>query len=173
MAVCKVVHYPAQVLKTRARSVGKFGKKLRSFAADMFDTMYEFNGVGLAAPQLGLSQRVIVVDSRQGPAERMVLINPKIMRKTGKAVGEEGCLSLPDLFADVPRATEIEVTAVDCDGDPIRLNASGFLARIIQHEVDHLNGILFVDRLEPAERQRKLEEYDQLRAAAAAAVEES
>jgi len=169
MAVSRIVHYPAPVLKARAKPVTRFGKKLRSTASDMFDTIYEFDGVGLAAPQIGISERLVVVDSRQGPAERIALVNPKITRRSGQEVAEEGCLSLPELAGEVPRATEIDVTAVDCDGDPVRLKATGFLARIIQHEIDHLNGILFVDRLDHDQRERKLEEYDELRAAALAA----
>ena len=172
MTVCEVVTYPAQVLTVRAKPVTKFGKRLRGLVADMFDTMYEFDGVGLAAPQLGVSQRVVVADSRQGAAERLVLVNPKITGKRGEQTGEEGCLSLPELYADVTRATAIEVAAVDCDGDTLRVKASGFLARIIQHEIDHLNGILFIDRLKPDQRDEKLAEYDELRAAAAAAAAE-
>ena len=171
MAVREVVHYPAEVLKRRSKPVAKFGKQLRTLVADMLDTIYEFDGVGLAAPQLDVSQRIIVVDSRQGPAERMALVNPKITSRSGKEVGEEGCLSLPDLYGYVTRATDIDVTAVDCDGDTLRLHASGFFARIIQHEIDHLNGVVFVDRLEGDERERKLKEYDGLRTAAAAAAE--
>ena len=173
MAVREVVHYPAEVLKKRSKPVAKFGKSLRSLVADMFDTIYEFDGMGLAAPQVGESQRVVVVDSRQGPAERVALVNPKITSRSGEELGEEGCLSLPDLFGYVTRATDIDVTAVDCDGDTLRLHATGFFARIIQHEIDHLNGVVFVDRLEIDERERKLEEYDKLRAAAMAVAEES
>ena len=172
MAVREIVHYPAEVLKTRSKPVTKFGKPLRSLVADMFDTIYEFDGIGLAAPQVAESQRIVVVDSRQGPAERVVLVNPKITARSGKELGEEGCLSLPDLYGYVARATEIDVTAVDCDGDTLRLHASGFFARIIQHEIDHINGVVFVDRLELDERERKVEEYDKLRAAATAAAEE-
>jgi peptide deformylase len=168
MAVREVVHYPAEVLKKRSKPVGKFGKPLRSLVADMLDTLYEFDGVGLAAPQVGESQRIVVIDSRQGPGEQVVLVNPKISGKNGEELGEEGCLSLPDLFGYVSRATEVDVTAVDCDGDTIRLHATGFFARIIQHEIDHLNGVVFVDRLEVDERERKISEYDKLRDTAAA-----
>jgi len=157
MAVREIVHYPAEVLKTRSKPVTKFGKSLRSLVADMFDTIYEFDGVGLAAPQVA--------------AERVVLVNPKITARKGKELGEEGCLSLPDLYGYVSRATDIDVTAVDCDGDVLRLHASGFFARIIQHEIDHINGVVFVDRLELDERERKIQEYDKLRTAATAAAE--
>jgi len=168
MAIREVVYYPASVLNTRAKPVTKFGKPVRSLVADMFDTIYEFDGVGLAGPQVDVLQRVIVVDSRQGPAERIALVNPKITYRSGKETGEEGCLSLPDLFGYVTRATDIDVTAVDCDGDMFRLHASGFFARIIQHEIDHLNGLVFIDRMESGQRESKLKEYDELRAAAAA-----
>ncbi len=164
MAILKIEYYPADILTIPAAPVNKFGSHLRDLAADMFETMYKFDGVGLAAPQVGLSQRLIVVDSRQAPNEKLVLVNPSIVSRQGQELGPEGCLSLPGLFAEVLRATEISVRATDCSGTPVSINATGFLARILQHEIDHLDGIVFPDRLDPFERDSKLTEYEKMRA---------
>jgi peptide deformylase len=172
MAKLEIVHYPAEILKATAEPVSDFGKSLRDLATDMFETMYEFDGVGLAAPQIGLSIRMIVVDSRLAPEERLVIVNPRITGRQGEELGLEGCLSLPDLFAEVVRSARISVTAADCDGNPVSFDASGFLARIIQHEIDHLDGKVFVDRLDPFEKDVKLTEYEASRAAMADRVDE-
>ena len=160
MAKLEIFHYPADILKTTAGPVTDFDKKLIDLADDMFETMYEFDGVGLAAPQIGVSRRLIVVDSRQAPDERAALVNPRITETSGEELGLEGCLSLPELFAEVVRASSIRVEADDTDGNPVTFDASGFFARVIQHEIDHLDGKMFIDRLDPFERGSKLTEYE-------------
>lgn len=112
----------------------------------MIDTMHEENGVGFAANQIGVLQKVLVYDDGTGPK---VLINPKIIRASGEQVGIEGCLSVPGLQGEVRRANEVEVKGLDENGKPVKIKAEGLTARIIQHELDHLNGVLFIDRAEP------------------------
>ena len=125
--------------------------------------MYETDGVGLAAPQVGISKRVVVVDSRQSPEEKMVLVNPSIAKREGEELMQEGCLSVPGAFTDVKRSARVEVVAQDLTGEKIRFTAEGFLARIIQHEVDHLDGLLFIDRLDVIAREQALADWKEAR----------
>ncbi len=164
MKELKVQEYPAEVLKNKAKTVKKFGPELESLAARMFDVMYETAGVGLAAPQVGVSKRITVIDSRQSPEEKMVLVNPSIVKREGEETLEEGCLSVPEVFGRVKRAACVEVVAQDLTGKKIRFTAEGMLARIIQHEVDHLDGHLFVDRLDVVTREQVLAEWKRHRA---------
>ncbi len=119
---------------------------------DMVETMYDEVGIGLAAPQVGVGLRVLVVDEGKGVAR--AYLNPVIVEEGGRVVAEEGCLSLPGIFADVARAEWVVVEAQDPQGAPIRTRASGLLARVFQHEIDHLDGILFIDRLDKVTRDR-------------------
>jgi peptide deformylase len=121
---------------------------------DMFETMYAHKGVGLAAPQIGLTQRLTVIDHSAGedPAARLVLINPEILEKQGKQVGEEGCLSIPGFREDVARAMRVRVRAQNAEGEFFETSGEELLARAIQHELDHLNGILFLSHLSPLKR---------------------
>ncbi|MGI5949683.1 peptide deformylase [Peptoniphilus sp.] len=135
------------LLRKKSREVTKFDDRLKELIQDMFETMDEAPGVGLAAPQVGILKRVIVIDDREEVnRKRMYMINPVITHKEGKAVDLEGCLSVPLKQGTVERATNIDVEYMDIDGNKKSLNATDFFARIIQHEVDHLDGILFTDK---------------------------
>ncbi|MDH7481209.1 MAG: peptide deformylase [Armatimonadota bacterium] len=146
MAARDVVTYPDPVLRQQAKAVTKVDTNTKKLIHDMIDTMHEANGVGFAANQIGVLQKVIVFDDGTGPK---VLINPKIVHASGEQVGIEGCLSVPGLQGEVRRANEIEVKGLDERGKPVKIKAEGLTARIIQHELDHLNGVLFIDRAEP------------------------
>jgi peptide deformylase len=140
-------------LRQKATRIKHVDESLRKIAGDMHETMDAAPGVGLAGPQIGLMRRIIVVhvakDEEEDQEEvRLTLINPEIVKSHGKVYGQEGCLSIPLWVGEVPRAETITVKAVDLDNKHVRLKAHGYLARVIQHEVDHLDGILFVDRVE-------------------------
>ncbi len=143
MAVFKIVLYGDEILREKARPVTKITPNILKLLDNMRDTMYNARGVGLAAPQIGVSKRVIVVDTGEGLIE---LINPEIVEARGKETDTEGCLSLPNVVGEVPRAAEIRVKGLDRRGQPVEHCARGFLARALQHEIDHLDGILFIDR---------------------------
>ena len=155
MTVRPVRIYGDPVLKTRAKEVVDFDDTLRRLVDDMFETMAAYRGVGLAANQVGVLQRVLVVDvpGDGGGSDRHALINPVLESPSGSEVGEEGCLSIPGVWDDVKRAARIVVRAQDPDGRPVTLTAEGYLARALQHEIDHLDGVLFVDRLSLLKRQ--------------------
>jgi peptide deformylase len=154
MALLEILQAPHPVLKTKAKPVERIDDDLRRLAADMFETMYKAPGIGLAAPQIGVSQRLVVVDVAEGEERRpMTLVNPEILwRSESLAVAEEGCLSLPDQFADVTRPEAIRVRFLSEHGEERELEANGLLARCVQHEIDHLDGILFVDHLSALRR---------------------
>lgn len=139
--------YPAPVLEMQCEKVDVFDKKLSKLLADMYDTMIENDGVGLAAPQIGLSKQIAIVDidDHHGTIE---LINPVILEQRGKQTGPEGCLSFPGLYGDVSRADYIKVRTFNRKGKVRIIEAEGFLARAIQHEIDHLEGILFTSKVE-------------------------
>lgn len=157
-----IVLYPDDPLMRPAEPYTKFGSQVRRLAEDMFDAMYRHDGVGLAGPQVGRSKRIFVLDDREGT--KMCLVNPEIVAAEGGEMGDEGCLSLPELYAPVTRATRIHVRAQDENGEPLDFEAHDFLARIIQHENDHLDGVCFVDRLDILTRQRALQEWEAIRA---------
>ena len=144
MSIRLIVKEPDPVLREIAKEVTKFNPNLKKLLKDMAETMYDAEGVGLAAPQVGISKRVIVVDVRDehGLVE---MVNPVIVEQSGEQVGPEGCLSIPNLNGEVKRADRIVVAGQNSDGEPITIEASGFFARAFQHEIDHLNGILFTD----------------------------
>ena len=150
MAALEVMKAGHPVLKQVAEPVDFVNKKLRSFIEDMVETMYESDGVGLAAPQVGLSQRIIVLDDGNGLLE---LVNPEITKKEGSQIGLEGCLSVPGYYGNVDRYDKITVKALDKYNKKKIIKAEGFLARILQHEIDHLDGVLFVDRLSRLKRE--------------------
>lgn len=143
MAVLEIYKIPDPVLRQKAEPVERVTKKLAKLTKDMLETMYEADGVGLAAPQIGLSKRIIVLDAGKGP---LTLFNPEIQEKAGAATDVEGCLSIPGVSKYVPRAADVVVTGLDERGREVRIKADGFLARVLQHEIDHLDGILFTDR---------------------------
>lgn len=143
MAIRNIVQYPDPVLKKKARPVQKFNQRLHKLLDDMAETMYDANGVGLAAPQVGILKRVIVVDVGEGLIE---MVNPEIVGKKGEQLAPpEGCLSIPNLVGEVRRAQWVKVTGQDRDGNAIEIEAEDYLARALQHEIDHLNGVLFID----------------------------
>lgn len=160
MAVLDLVYYPDDPLTLKASPVTKFGKDLESVVADMFETMHAYEGVGLAAPQIGRSERFFVLRvPGEQEGEEMCFVNPEISDEEGEEEGEEGCLSIPRVYAMVTRATRVLVKAQDVHGEPFELEAQDFLARIILHEYDHLQGIVFPDRLDIITRQATLEEW--------------
>jgi peptide deformylase len=146
LAIRKLVMYPAEILETQCQQVRVFDKKLAKLLNDMYDTMIEFDGVGLAAPQIGIDQQIAIVDigDEVGTIE---LINPEILNCSGEQTGPEGCLSFPDLYGEVTRPNWVKVRAQDRKGKFYTLEAEGFLARAIVHEIDHLNGILFTTKV--------------------------
>jgi peptide deformylase len=156
MAVLPIRLYPDPVLRVRCAEVAAFDDGLRRLVADMVETMHAAPGVGLAASQVGVEKRVAVVDLSVGddPEQLMVLVNPLIVRDEGSVVENEGCLSIPDFTEKVDRPEQVEVMAQDASGAPRRFVAEGWLARAICHEVDHLDGVLFVDRLHGLRRER-------------------
>ncbi len=143
MAVLEVLKAGHPVLKQVAQPVDHVNKKMRAFIEDMAETMYKTDGVGLAAPQVGVSKRIIVVDDGNG---LQALINPQIIKAEGSQWGPEGCLSVPGYFGDVERYEKVIVTAIDPNNKKLRIEAEGFLARIFQHEIDHLEGHLFIEK---------------------------
>ena len=151
----EIVKFGSQVLRRKAAPVASVDADIKTLVRDMLDSMREANGVGLAAPQIGVLKRVIVVDVSSQEPERppIGLINPEIFNGSGSVVGEEGCLSFPDLYGDVTRAAQIEVEALDVHGEAFRFPAEGYYARVLQHEIDHLDGKLFVDHISPLKRQ--------------------
>jgi peptide deformylase len=153
MAILKVRKYGDPVLRRRAAEVTDITPELHETIADMIETMYEEAGVGLAAPQVGISLRLMVVghDERREPR---ALINPRIVARGGEVTAEEGCLSIPGVFAQVTRSEWVDVEAKDVDGLPVKIHGKGLLARVLQHEMDHLDGVLFVDRLDAVTRDR-------------------
>lgn len=145
MAIRKLIMSPDARLEMPCEKVIDFDQSLLQLIDDMFETMYEADGVGLAAPQVGIQKQITVIDieDETGP---LVLINPKIIVQNGEETDVEGCLSFPDLYGEVPRSIELTVEAQDETGDLFLLEAEGFLARVIQHEADHLHGVLFTSK---------------------------
>jgi peptide deformylase len=153
--IYRVVKYPDPVLEQECEPVTNFNTpELESLVADMFETMYAAKGVGLAAPQVGLAQQLTVIDCSggEGEPEQVVLINPRIIHKEGKQTAEEGCLSIPGFREDVTRAKKAVVRAKNVKGEDIEVTGEELLARAMQHEIDHLHGILFLNHLSPLKR---------------------
>lgn len=145
MAIYDIVKVGDPILREKAAPVKRFDKKLGKLLKDMAETMYAANGCGLAAPQIGLSQRLVVIDAGDGAGIRE-FVNPVLTDPVGEAVDSEGCLSVPDYEGEVKRAAQITVHFQDKKGDHYKLTADGLLARALQHECDHLEGILFIDK---------------------------
>lgn len=152
MAILPVRLYGDPVLRKRAERVDAVTPAITSLLDDMVDTMHDQIGIGLAGPQVGISLQLIVVDEGKGVAR--AYLNPTIVEQGGRVVAEEGCLSLPGFFSDVARSEWVVVEAQDPQGNPIRRRAQGLMARVFQHEVDHINGILFIDHLDKVTRDR-------------------
>lgn len=169
MAVLHVLHYPDERLRTIAKPVEKVDAEIQKIVDDMFETMHLEEGIGLAATQVDIHQRIIVIDISETRDQKLVLINPELLDQEGDTGIEEGCLSIPEQRAFVPRAERVKVRALDYNGQPFELEADDLLAICIQHEMDHLVGKLFVDYLSPLKRQRirqKVEKLDKRRAKA-------
>ncbi len=148
--------YGDEILRKKAFPIQEITEVERKLAEDMLVAMYAApNGIGLAAPQVGVLKRLIVIDvNRNDPASRpLMLINPEIESLEGESIAEEGCLSIPDVTADIKRAEKAVVTALNMDGEEIRVEGEGFLSRALQHEIDHLNGVLFIDHVSGLKRQ--------------------
>ena len=154
MAKLQILEYPDPRLRTVAAKVDEVTDKTRALIDDMFETMYAAPGIGLAATQVNVHQRVLVTDISDDNSQRLVLINPEILESEGDAWSDEGCLSVPEIYEKVARAESIKVKALDRNGKPVQLEAEGLLAVCIQHEMDHLEGKLFVDYLSELKRQR-------------------
>jgi peptide deformylase len=154
MARLPILEYPDPRLRIRAEPVTKFDTELKTFVADLFETMYSAPGIGLAATQVNVHKRILVCDVGVDSKQPYCLINPEIVRAEGKTNAEEGCLSVPEFYDFVDRAAVIRVRAFDPDGKPFELDAEGMLAVCIQHEMDHLEGKLFVDYLSELKRER-------------------
>jgi peptide deformylase len=153
MAKLPIIEFPDPRLRTVARPVKEVDTRIRQLIDDMFETMYEAPGIGLAATQVDVHEQLLVLDVSEDKSYPMVFINPEVLSAEGHQVYQEGCLSVPGIYADVKRAGSIRVRALDRDGQPFELSAEGLLAVCIQHEMDHLAGKVFVDYLSPLKRE--------------------
>ncbi len=148
MAILEIKKFNDSVLRKKCEKVRRVDKKIKKLVVDITQTMKQHQGVGLAAPQVGVLKRAITVQTDLGGQRILVLVNPKILKKSKEAeTGEEGCLSFPDIFLKIKRAKEVEIEGLDINGKKIKIKAQGLLARVFQHEIDHLDGILFFNRL--------------------------
>ncbi len=172
MALLKIRIFPDPVLRVRAEPVTVVDDEVRRILADMAETMYAGDGIGLAAPQVGISRRIVVMDTAMDDESHkpnlVYLINPRIVARSGDVTYSEGCLSFPDLHIDVKRSADVTVEFEDEKGEPRRIEASGITAVCLQHEMDHLDGVLFVDRIGLVRRRMALREFDRLQQQAAA-----
>ncbi len=168
MALRKIIYLPDERLRQRNARVEQFDNDLQTLINDMFDTMYHAKGVGLAAPQIGINLQLSVVDVIGDKTEQIVLVNPEIIQKTGETEYTEGCLSVPSAYDTLTRAETVTIRAQDRFGTPFEMTATELLGQCFQHEIDHLNGKLFVDHLSPLKRaiaRRKLDKYKRRNAA--------
>jgi len=149
-----IVKFPDPILQRPSAPVTEFDDELRKLVADMFESMYAAQGIGLAAPQIGIAKRLTVIDlsNKKEPKDKVVLINPEITLQEGKQLEEEGCLSLPEIREKVSRAAKVKVKAQDVTGEWFEIEGEELLARAMQHEIDHLDGVLFIDRLSRLKR---------------------
>lgn len=154
MALLNILHYPDERLHTVAKPLEVFDEALQIQIDNMFETMYEAKGIGLAATQVDFHRRLVVMDISEERNERRVFINPEILQKDGETVYEEGCLSVPGIYDKVTRAERVKVRALDRNGKPFELEADGLLAICIQHEIDHLDGKVFVEYLSQMKQTR-------------------
>ncbi|MFN3740012.1 MAG: peptide deformylase [Thermodesulfovibrionales bacterium] len=155
MAILEIKRYPEEVLKRKALPVEEINGKLQTLIDDMIETMYAAPGIGLAAPQVGVSKRLIVVDVgyKEGKSSLLTILNPEINLSEESIDSEEGCLSVPGHIVTIKRSARVIVRGLDRNGRPLEIEAEGLLARALQHEIDHLNGILIIDRLGPFRRE--------------------
>jgi peptide deformylase len=164
--ILKIVKYPDPVLQQKGDAVTEFNDELQQFVADMFETMYASQGIGLAAQQVGVAKRVTVIDLSQGtdPEQKLVLINPEITTRSGRQYEEEGCLSFPDIREKVVRAEQVRVRAQNAKGEWFEMDGEELLSRAFQHEIDHLDGVLFIFRMTPLKRSMCLRRIKKLQA---------
>ncbi|MGF1888242.1 peptide deformylase [Photobacterium profundum] len=163
MSLLQVLTFPDERLRTIAKPVEAITPEIQNIVDDMLETMYDEEGIGLAATQVDIHQRIVVIDISEERDQPMVLINPEITDKRGEDGIEEGCLSVPGSRALVPRAAEVSVKALDRDGNPLSFEADDLLAICVQHELDHLAGKLFVDYLSPLKRQRIKQKLEKMK----------
>ncbi len=159
----KIVTYPDPVLMRKAAPIEEIDNNICEIAQKMLDTMYDACGIGLAAPQVGLSKRLVVLDATGQKTGERVFINPQIIEERGETVEEEGCLSFPDVMGNVKRSQYVTVTAYNLEGKKLEIEAEGLLSRVWQHEIDHINGRLFIEMMTPASRianQQKIKEFE-------------
>ncbi len=154
MAIRKILHYPDPRLRRKALPVDTVDDETRTLIDDMAETMYQAPGMGLAAPQIDVSKRILIIDISEARNDLRVLVNPELLTQEGEQTMEEGCLSVPGVYEEVTRAEKVTVRALGRDGKPFELEADGLLATCVQHEIDHLNGKLFVDYLSRLKQQR-------------------
>ncbi len=154
MALLEILRYPDSRLRNRAKPVERVDAEIRQLVDDMFETMYEASGIGLAATQVNATKRLLVLDVSEQRNDPLCLINPEILFSEGEQKEEEGCLSVPGIYEPVKRATRIRVKALDREGNPIELELEGLPAVCVQHEIDHLDGKLFIDYLSGLKRTR-------------------
>jgi peptide deformylase len=167
MALLTILHHPDPRLRDKALPVERFDAALQRLIDDMFETMYDAPGVGLAATQVGVALRLAVMDCSEDKAapQPMVIINPEILESSDPEVMEEGCLSVPGVADKIQRYTHLKMRALDRDGQPFELDAEGLLAQAVQHEIDHLDGTLYIDRLSTIKRDRLLKKLRKQQAA--------
>jgi peptide deformylase len=155
MAVLTVLTFPEPILRQKSKRVRSIDGSVRKLAGDMLETMHAASGVGLAAPQVGVPLRVIVIGMPE--EEDFVLINPEIVRRSGERLVTEGCLSIPGYFGEIQRAQRVTVKGKDLSGKEVRIKAEELLAQALEHEIDHINGVLYIDHLESNEKLRRVE----------------
>jgi peptide deformylase len=151
MAILEIKEYGEPVLREKSLPVKEITPEILNLIRDMAETMYTASGVGLAAPQVGVAKRIIIIDGEEEGL--IILINPMLVKSEGEVIEEEGCLSIPGVYSEVKRSSKVTVKALNESGEPIEITKEGLLARALQHEIDHLEGILFVDRIGKVERQ--------------------
>lgn len=162
MAIRPIVFLPDKLLRQVSKPVAKIDADVKKLVKDMFDTMYDAPGVGLAAVQIGVPKRIVTVDATRGDDEKnpIAMINPEVVWESDETVAhEEGCLSIPEYLEQVVRPDRVKVRFLDLDGEKQEIEADGLLARVVQHEIDHINGVLFIDHLSKLKRDRVIKKY--------------
>ncbi len=160
MALLPLTYYSEPVLHKKAESVTQFDEKLAVLIQEMYETMYHEKGVGLAAPQIGVSKRIAVIDISEERNQPFCIINPVFLEKQGEVLMGAGCLSVPGTYGEVPRATYVKVQAQDVKGEFFTVEGEGLLAHCLQHEIDHLDGVVYIDYLSPLKKQRALKKME-------------
>lgn len=162
MAIHKIIHLPDPRLRKQSKPIEKFDSELQKLIDDMFETMYDAKGVGLAAPQIGINIQLSVIDVIGDKTEQIVIINPEIIEQHGSEIYHEGCLSVPGTYDHVKRAEKVKVRALNREGKSFDIEADGLLGECLQHEIDHLNGKLYIDLLSPLKKamaRKKMEKH--------------